>query len=144
MLVDKENDLDHDSNGVCDYWTELLGEGKPLRPIAAKPDHKLEIEMKSLRNITLAFLLLINAMWIVLLYTLQFPELQKFNLPTKAFELFYLAVYTFIVSVQFCALVIHRGITFIHYLASVGSSWDNLCTLLNLVLGRKSKKHRGS
>ena len=129
-LVEKENMLDTNSNHENLYWTGLLGEGKPLRPLAAKPDHKLEKELKSLRNITLAFLLVINAMWVVLLYTLQFPELQKFNLPTKAFELFYLAVYTFIVSVQFSALVIHRGITFIHYLASVGSTGDNIRTLL--------------
>eukprot|EP00731_Ephydatia_muelleri_P007925 Em0004g263a len=130
MLVENEDMLDTESNVECLYWTELLRVGKPLRPLAAKPDHKLEIEMKSLRNITLAFLLLINVMWIVLLYTLQFPELQYFNLPTKAFEVFYLAVYTLIVSVQFCALVIHRGITFIHYLANVGSTRDNIRTLL--------------
>eukprot|EP00731_Ephydatia_muelleri_P038335 Em0725g2a len=65
-------------------------------------------------------LLLINIMWIVLLYTLQFPELYKFNLPTKAFELFYLAVYASIIFVQFCAMIVHRGVTLIHYLASVG------------------------
>eukprot|EP00731_Ephydatia_muelleri_P007965 Em0004g303a len=120
-FVENKNMLDTNSNGECLYWTELLGEGKPLRPLAAKPDHKLEKELKSLRNITLAFLLVINAMWVVLLYTLQFPELQYFNLPTKAFEVIYLAVYTLIVSVRFCALVIHRGITFIHYLH--GKRW---------------------
>eukprot|EP00731_Ephydatia_muelleri_P007824 Em0004g162a len=45
-----------------------------------------EEALKALRNATLAVLLLINIMWIVLLYTLQFPELVKYNLPSKAFE----------------------------------------------------------
>ena len=134
-FVENKNMLDTNSNGECLYWTELLGEGKPLRPLAAKPDHKQEKKLKSLRNIMLAFLLLINVMWIVLLYTLQFPELQYFNLPTKAFEVIYLAVYTLMVSVHFCALVIHRGITFIHYVASVGSTRDNY-----LATKRRSKR----
>ena len=118
---------DTTSNDECLYWTEMLDVGKPLRPLAAsfKSESELKEGLRSLRNITLAVLLLINIMWIVLLYTLQFPELQKFNLPTKAFELLFLAVYALIVSVQFCAMILHRGVTLIHYLARVDSGTEN-------------------
>ena len=101
------------------FWKETLQEGKPLQPIEAifKSDAELKEGLKSLRNATLAVLLLVNIMWIVLLYTLQFPELAEYNLPTKAFEVIFLAVYALIILVQFCAMIVHRGVTLIHYLA---------------------------
>ena len=106
------------------FWESMLALGKPLRPIEAsfKSDAELKEALKSLRNATLAVLLLINIMWIVLLYTLQFPELQKYNLPSKAFEALFLAVYALIILVQFGAMIVHRGVTLIHYLARVESA----------------------
>ena len=97
----------------------MLHEGKPLQPIEAifKSDAELKEGLKSLRNATLAVLLLvINIMWIILLYTLQFPELAD-RLPTNAFEMIFLAAYTLIILVQFCAMIVHQGVTLIHYLA---------------------------
>ena len=109
------------------FWKEVLAVGKPLRPIEAsfKSDIDLNLKkaLKTLRNATLAVLLLINIMWIVLLYTLQFPELQKYNLPTKAFEILFLAVYALIILVQFGAMIVHRGVTLVHYLARVESTY---------------------
>ena len=118
---------DTKNNDECIYWTGMLDVGKPLRPLAAsfKSESELKEGLRSLRNITLAALLLINVMWIVLLYTLQFPELQKYNLPTKAFEVLFLAVYALIVFVQFCAMIVHRGVTLIHYLARVEPEIEN-------------------
>ena len=114
---------DTDNNDECLYWAEMLDVGKPLRPLAAsfKSESELKKGMRSLRNISLLLLLLINMTWIILLYTLQFPKLQKFNLPTKAFEILFLAVYAFIVTVQFCTMIVHRGFTLIHYLAHIDS-----------------------
>ena len=108
----------------CAFWESMLDVGQPLRPIEAsfKSDAELKEALKALRNATLAVLLLINIMWIVLLYTLQFPELVKYNLPSKAFEALFLAVYALIILVQFGAMIVHRGVTLVHYLARVEST----------------------
>ncbi|KAL5496346.1 hypothetical protein EMCRGX_G012610 [Ephydatia muelleri] len=108
----------------CAFWESMLDVGQPLRPIEAsfKSDAELKEALKALRNATLAVLLLINIMWIVLLYTLQFPELVKYNLPSKAFEALFLAVYALIILVQFGAMIAHRGVTLVHYLARVEST----------------------
>eukprot|EP00731_Ephydatia_muelleri_P007821 Em0004g159a len=133
-----EKEPDTDQHGEHSYWTKLLDVGKPLRPMAANlnSNRKLDESLRSLRNITIAFLLLINIMWVILLFTLRFPELYKFNLPPNAFELFSVAVYTLIFSVQFCAMIVHRGVTLIHYLASVGSATENCRTLLHMLQTR--------
>ena len=115
---------DNADDAESTFWKSMLAVGKPLRPIEAsfKSDTELKESLKTLRNATLAVLLLINIMWIVLLYTLQFPELQKYNLPSKAFEALFLAVYALIILVQFGAMIVHRGVTLIHYLARVEST----------------------
>lgn len=70
----------------------------------------------SLRNSVLAILLLVNLMWIVLLTSLMFWELQQYDNNPRAFQLLYLAVYGFIILVQFFAMLAHRGVTLMHYL----------------------------
>ena len=58
-------------------------------------------------------------MWIVFLYTLVFPQLTKYNLPDKVFSLLFLFVFSFIVLIQFLAMLIHRFKSLLHLLAGI-------------------------
>ena len=78
---------------------------------------ELKEKLRNLRNLALLVLLLTNIMWIVFLYTLVFPQLTKYNLPDRAFSLFFLAVFSIIVCIQFIAMIFHRFITLVHLLA---------------------------
>ena len=74
---------DTDLNGEYSYWTKVLDVGKPLMPISASFSELKEELNKGLRS-----LLLIHIMCIVLLCTRRFPELEKFNLPTRPLSFF--------------------------------------------------------
>ena len=58
-------------------------------------------------------------MWIVLLYTLNFPELTDYGLDSRGFQLLFLVVYGFIIIVQFITLILHRIVTLVHYLGRI-------------------------
>jgi chitin synthase len=58
-------------------------------------------------------------MWIVLLFTLNFPELSDYGFDSRGFQLLFLGVYGLIIVVQFITLIFHRVVTLIHYLGRI-------------------------
>lgn len=92
------------------FWESVLDD--TLRPIEKKSDDTssdtLKKSLKTLRNGTMAGLLVINIIWIILLYTVQFPELRKYNISSRAFEVLFLALYSVIIIIQFGAMIVHR------------------------------------
>ena len=104
----------------ADFWTNLIHQG--LKPVSVRFQGQVEDlkqSLRSLRNGTLAVLFLVNIMWIVLLYTLEFPELEDYGLESRGFQLLFLAVYGFIIIVQFLTLICHRIVTLVHYLGRI-------------------------
>ena len=103
------------------FWTDLIE--RKLKPVSQKFTQIEDIQksLESLRNSTLALILLINLMWIVLLWTLTFKQLQRYGIDPRAFELLFLAVYGIIIMIQFLTMIAHRGVTLIHYLGRVKS-----------------------
>ena len=104
-------------NEECRFWKKILSqELKPVTIQFQQTSKDTAQKLKSLRNATLAILLLINIMWIVLLYTVTFPQLEEYDLPAKAFQLLFLAVYGLIILVSFIALLAHRLIMLMQFL----------------------------
>ena len=92
---------------------------KVLKPVSVHFQGQvkdLKQSLRSLRNTALGVLFLVNIMWIVLLYSLSFPELENYGFDKRGFQLLFLAVYSFVIIVQFVALVCHRLVTLVHYL----------------------------
>ena len=99
------------------FWLDLAtNKLKPESANLGKVD-ELKEKLRNLRNLALLVLLLTNIMWIVFLYTLIFPQLRKYNLPDRAFSLFFLAMFSIIICIQFVAMIFHRFITLVHLLA---------------------------
>ena len=99
------------------FWTNILS--KELKPVTyqlQQTSTDIEQKLKTFRNITLGIILLINLMWIILLYTVTFPQLKKYDLPEQAFQLLFLAVYGFIFLISFVAMLMHRCIMLMHFL----------------------------
>ena len=92
---------------------------KVLKPVSVHFQGQvkdLKQSLRSLRNTALGVLFLVNIMWIVLLYSLSFPELENYGIDKRGFQLLFLAVYSFVIIVQFVALICHRLVTLVHYL----------------------------
>ena len=92
---------------------------KVLKPVSVHFQGQvkdLKQSLRSLRNTALGVLFLVNIMWIVLLYSLSFPELENYGFDKRGFQLLFLAVYSFVIIVQFVALICHRLVTLVHYL----------------------------
>ena len=103
-----------------DFWSNLIL--RSLKPVSVRFQGQIEDmkeSLRGLRNATLGVLFLVNIMWIVLLYTLQFPELEDYGLDSRGFQLLFLAVYGFIIIVQFVTLICHRIVTLVHYLGRI-------------------------
>ena len=99
------------------FWENILSnELKPVTFQLQQTSMDIEQKLKSLRNTTLGIGLLINIMWIVLLYTVTFSQLKKYDLPEEAFQLVFLAVYVFIILISFMAMLAHRCIMLMHFL----------------------------
>lgn len=110
-------DLIRTDKAEADFWIDLIR--RNLKPVSVRFQGQIEDmknSLRALRNATLGVVLLVNIMWIVLLYTLEFPELADYGLDTRGFQLLFLAVYGFIIVVQFFTLLCHRIITLMHYL----------------------------
>ena len=109
------------------FWVKLVKD--KLQPESAnlgKTD-ELQKKLKDLRNLSVLIIFLINVMWIAFLYTLVFPQLTKYNLPDKAFSLLFLFIFSFIVLVQFFAMLAHRFKSLLHLLAGIrpkNNRWD--------------------
>lgn len=98
-----------------DFWNEK-SISEVLRPISVYFQGQLMIKdikqsLRSLRNTVLDVIFLINIMWIILLYSLSFPELEDYGFDKRGFLLLFLAVHGFIILVQFLALLCHRMVT---------------------------------
>lgn len=98
-----------------DFWEKLMDKLKP-ETVRFTPIDDLKANLKSLRNSVLAILLLVNLMWIILLYTLEFSQLIDYGLESRAFQTLFLAVYGIIIVIQFVTLLCHRSVTLVHYL----------------------------
>lgn len=104
----------------ADFWISVIH--RNLKPVSVQFQGQVEDLKKSLRNLrnaALAVLFLINIMWIVLLYTLEFPELLDYGFDSRGFQLLFLSVYGFIIVVQFITLIFHRIVTLVHYLGRI-------------------------
>ena len=102
------------------FWTGLLR--TTLEPMKATfmSDVELKGKLKSLRNTVLCVMLLINLMWIVLILTLKIPISGTYKIPEQTLTLLFLFIYTVVLLIQFLAMIVHRCITLVHYLARVG------------------------
>lgn len=118
MLEDLE-DRDEFLIPESEFWNQLIS--RKLKPVSQKFTQIKDIQksLQSLRNYTLAVLLLVNVMWVIFLSTLQFYQLQEYGIDPRAFQLLFLAVYGFILVVQFFTMLAHRGVTLVHYLGRV-------------------------
>jgi chitin synthase len=110
-----------------DFWVKVISEN--LKPVSPKFVQKKDVHksLQSLRNMTLAILLLINMMWIMLLSTLNIWQLQQYGIDPRAFQLLFLAVYSLIIMIQFFAMLVHRGVTLVHHLGRVRSRGETVC-----------------
>lgn len=99
-----------------DFWETLIH--RKLKPVTVRFTQidDLKAMLKSLRNVVLAILLLVNLVWIILLYTLTIPQLVQYGLEPRAFQTVFLLVYGIIIVVQFVTILCHRGVTLVHYL----------------------------
>ena len=106
----------------AEFWKKLVD--IKLKPVSVQFQDQIKDQkesLRSLRNQILALLFLVNILWIILLYTLKFPELEDYGLDSRGFELVFLAVYGFIIIVQFITLLYHRLVTLAHYLGRTPS-----------------------
>ena len=113
-------DLSNTDQEEADFWTNLIH--RTLKPVSVQFQGQIQDmkdSLRSLRNTALGVILLVNIMWIVLLYTLDFPELQDYGLDSRGFQILFLAVYSVIIVVQFITLLCHRIVTLMHYLGRV-------------------------
>ena len=106
-----------DKDKEARFWKRLVS--NELHPVTVRlqqTSKEIGQKLKALRNSTLALIFLINIMWIILLYTVTLPQLVKYGLPERAFQLLFLAVYGFIILVSFAAMLVHRFLMLIHFL----------------------------
>ncbi|KAI8490356.1 hypothetical protein Bbelb_316240 [Branchiostoma belcheri] len=86
--------------------------------------------LQQLRNSYLLTYLVANSVWLVLMFTLvQHAELQVIN--TNPLGLVFLVTFTFVLGVQFAALVIHRLATFIQYVSRIPTAISAMCLNIN-------------
>ena len=114
------SDLKNTDKTECDFWMDLIH--RTLKPVSVRFQGQIQDmkdSLRSLRNTALGVILLVNIMWIVLLYTLNFPELEDYGLDSRGFQLLFLFVYGFIIIVQFITLLCHRIVTLMHYLGRI-------------------------
>ena len=104
------------------WWYELLDRQLHPIPEALSQTTGLKEELRNLRNSVLVAFLLINLIWIILLYVLTIKELKHFGLDSKFLSLAFLAVYGVILLVQFFAMMFHRIVTLSHYISRLSQS----------------------
>ena len=124
VLMDKVHQLYLFQGGEDDakedsFWKKLIN--KKLKPESSNLGKVKEVkdDLKELRNYFLLVLLLANILWIAFLYSLTFEKLEKYNLPKRAFSLFFLIIFAIIVLIQFIAMICHRFVTLLHLLAGI-------------------------
>ena len=100
------------------FWQENMTDIQTL-PQEMKHEIDMGKSLRQLRNTMLGALFVINIMWFLLLYTIRFSELGYFLEETRAFQLLFLAVYAFLLIIQFLLMLCHRVVTFIHYIGAI-------------------------
>ena len=99
------------------FWSDILT--KELKPVTVRlqqTSKEIGQKLDSLRNSTLAIILLVNIMWLLLLYTVTFPQLGTYGLTDRAFQLLFLGIYGIIIILSFVAMVLHRFIMLMQFL----------------------------
>ena len=111
-----ETSLEHEEE---EFWKKLIA--KHLKPIPTQLTSMEEVKksLRNLRNVSLVGLFLVNIMWIIVMYTVKFPQLEIYGFDARAFQLLFLAVYGFIIILQFIGMVCHRGVTLVHYFGRI-------------------------
>ena len=118
-----------------DFWQQLLEEkSSNLKPaqFQLKPAD-LEKKLKRLRNKVLVIFLVVNLLWIIILYSLSFPVLRQYNLPERACSIAFLGVYGVLIIIQFFTMIGHRTVTLIHYLGRTEIETENIIDTQNIV-----------
>ena len=100
-----------------EFWTKKIETTLGPVPEGLTKAAELKDGLDNLRNVTLVAMLLVNLIWIVLFLTLTFKDLKIININPELMIIVFLAVYGVILLIQFVAMVIHRLITFSHYIA---------------------------
>ena len=74
-------------SGESQFWKELID--KYLLPLEKDPEHekKIQSELIELRNTTCLFFFLINGLFVVLVFTLQYVAQDSSNLTIKVTQL---------------------------------------------------------
>ena len=98
------------------FWEVLIH--LKLKPVSAQftSINDIHKSLLSLRNSTLFIFFFINISWLILLGYFSFEQLAKHNIDPRAVQLFFLAIYGFLLLVQTIAMLAHRAVTLIHYL----------------------------
>ena len=98
------------------FW-EILIHHK-LKPVSAQFTSISDIQkaLLSLRNSTLFIYFFINISWLILLGYFSFDQLERHNIDPRAIQIFFLAIYGFLLVIQSVAMLAHRAVTLIHYL----------------------------
>ena len=116
--IENVDEVKLDANEAV-FWKNLIA--KKLKPLSTQLTSIEEVKqsLRSLRNTMLVVIFLVNIMWITALYSVEFPRLSDYGLDPRAFQLLFLAVYGFIIIVQFVMMLLHRGITLVHYFGRI-------------------------
>lgn len=98
------------------FWEILIH--RKLKPVSAQLTSINDIQksLLNLRNSTLFVFFFINISWLILLGYFSFDQLKKHNIDPRAIQIFFLAVYGFLLLIQTVAMLAHRAVTLIHYL----------------------------
>ena len=104
------------------FWLELGDIVLYPMPDSLSNTNSLKDELKYLRNSVLIALLLINLIWIMLLYLLVIEKLGDIGLNKKYLSLLFLVVYGLILIIQFVAMLFHRTVTLSHYISRLSQS----------------------
>ena len=105
-----------DDDEETQFWSKILS--KELKPVTVRlqqASKEIGQKLKSLRNTTLAIILLVNIMWLVLLYTVTFPQLEAYGLTDRVFQLLFLGIYGIIIFLSFVAMLLHRFIMLMQF-----------------------------
>ena len=116
------------------FWYQQLDLALYPIPDSLSQTSSLKDELKYLRNSVLIAILLVNLMWIILLYLLTIDELETLGLTNKFLSLLFLAVYGLILIIQFVAMLFHRTVTLSHYMSRLSQSLPVEQTVANLEL----------
>ena len=121
QIYETKQDMDglepkEEEDEETEFWSNILS--KELKPVTVQlqqESKEIGQKLKSLRNTTLAIILLVNIMWLVLLFTVTFPHLEAYGLTDRVFQLLFLGIYGIIILLSFVAMLLHRFIMLMQF-----------------------------